>query len=122
VAGIDVAKPAVAMAARRHPGGWYAVASAGRVPGGPGAVDVALDVFGPVVAPELARVVRPGGFVVAAHPGPRHLEALRALVYDEARPHEVKPPLRAAPEWFERVGAVTVMFPVVPGDAAALGD
>jgi 23S rRNA (guanine745-N1)-methyltransferase len=116
VAGIDVSKRAVAIAARSHPSGSYAVASAADIPLPPGAADVVIDVFGPMFAAELARVVPPGGTIAAVHPGPRHLRSLRALVYDDARPHDVKEPLRAAGEWFTRTGAVTVMFPIVLGE------
>jgi 23S rRNA (guanine745-N1)-methyltransferase len=122
VAGVDVSRRAVALAARAHASGWYAVASAADLPVATASVDVALDVFGPVVAAELARVLRPGGAVVAAHPGSGHLAALRALVYADARPHDVKPPLRDAPEWFETAGSEAVTFPVVVADAAVLAD
>ena len=122
VAGVDVARRAVALAARADRAGWYAVASAADLPLAGASVDVAVDVFGPVIPAELARVVRPGGAVVAAHPGPGHLAALRALVYADARPHDVKPPLRAAPDWFESAGWETVTFPVVVSDAAVLTD
>ena len=122
IAGIDVAKPAVALAARLDPRGWYAVASAADLPVATASVDVALNVFGPVLGPELARVVRPGGIAIAAHPGPGHLASLRALVYDEPRPHEVKDPLRDTPELFVRVGTMTVTFPIAIGEPGLLGD
>jgi len=120
VAGLDVARSAVDLAARAHPAGCYAVASAADVPVADGALDVAVLVFGPVFPAELARVVRSGGAVVAVHPGPHHLESVRALVYADPRPHEVKPPLRMATEQFEEAGGETVTFPVVVHDAALL--
>jgi 23S rRNA (guanine745-N1)-methyltransferase len=122
VAGVDVSKRAVSLAARSHPSGWYAVASAADLPVATAAVDVAFDVFGPVVARELARVVRPGGTVVAAHPGPGHLASLRALVYSDARPHDVKPPLRDERVWFETTATESVTFPVVVSDPSLLAD
>jgi 23S rRNA (guanine745-N1)-methyltransferase len=122
VAGIDVSKRAISLAARNHREGWYAVASAGDLPVPPSTVDVALDVFGPVVAAELARVVRTDGTVIAVHPGPRHLASLRALVYADPHPHEVKPPLRGEPDWFETTGWEAVTFPVVVSDASVLAD
>jgi 23S rRNA (guanine745-N1)-methyltransferase len=122
VLGVDVAKAAVAAAARAHSGGWYAVASAADLPLQDAAVDVALNVFGPVAAEELARVVRPGGAVVTAHPGAAHLEGLRSMVYAQARPHAVKPPLRNAGEWFTQTGSTSVTFDVVVTDVAGLRD
>lgn len=113
VAGIDVAKPAVAAAAQAHPAGSYAVATAADLPVAEQGIDVLLDVFGPVVPAELARVVHPGGTAVIAHPGDEHLMALRRLVYDDPRPHDVKDPLREAGMWFAPAGSDRVTFPVV---------
>jgi 23S rRNA (guanine745-N1)-methyltransferase len=111
LAGIDVAQPAVAAAASQHRGGDYAVASAFDVPLPPASVDAVLSVFGPVAPEEFERILRPSGLVVAAHPGPSHLLALRQLVYDEPRPHEVKDPLRSAPG-FTRTSSVQVTYPL----------
>lgn len=122
VLGIDVAKAAVAAAARSDPRGSYAVASAADLPLHDDAVDVAVNVFGPVIAAELARVVRPGGAVVTAFPGAGHLEHLRSIVYPDARPHEVKPPLRDANEWFRQTGSLSVTFTLAVTDVAALRD
>jgi 23S rRNA (guanine745-N1)-methyltransferase len=122
VLGVDVAKPAVVEASKADSDGWYAVASVEDLPLGDATVDLVLDVFGPVAPVELARVVRPGGTVVAAHPGPMHLEGLRRLVYQDVRPHEVKSPLRDASEWFTVIGAEVVSFPVVTSDSGQLND
>lgn len=122
VLGVDVAKSAVAVAARAHPAGSYAVASAADLPLAESAIDVAMSVFGPIIPDEFARVVRPGGLVVTAHPGAGHLEGLRSMVYPSARPHEVKPPLRGAGEWFAQAGSLSVTFPVTVTDVAGLRD
>jgi 23S rRNA (guanine745-N1)-methyltransferase len=117
-----VAKAAVAAAARAHPAGSYAVASAADLPLHDAAVDVAMNVFGPVVAAELARVVRQGGVVVTAFPGAGHLVGLRSMVYQDARPHEVKPPLRDADEWFIQTASTPVTFTLAVEDVAGLRD
>jgi 23S rRNA (guanine745-N1)-methyltransferase len=122
VLGLDVARVAVAAAARAHRQGWYAVASAADIPLDDACVDLALNVFGPVVPAELARVVRPGGWVLAAHPGAEHLAEVRALVYDQARPHEVKPPLRNSAECFAPIRATRASFPVTVAGAEQLRD
>jgi 23S rRNA (guanine745-N1)-methyltransferase len=121
VLGIDVAKEAVAFAARDHPAGWYAVASAADLPLDGDAVDVAINVFGPVFPGELARVVHHDGLVVAVHPGPEHLMSLRDLVYEDARPHQVKSPLRTETNSFTEIESVALRFPIV-ADAALLDD
>jgi len=112
VCGVDLAKPAVAAAAVSDPTGLYAVASAFDLPLPPASADVVINVFGPIAPEELARVVRPSGSVVIVHPGPRHLFALRELVYEQAAPHEPKNPLRAVPDWFRPAGTVTVAYPL----------
>lgn len=112
IAGIDLSRPAVAAAAREHRRGWYAVASAFDLPVPPATVDVVMSVFGPIAAGELARIVRPSGAVVAVHPGPDHLLALRQLVYEEAVPHEVKEPLRAEAERFRSTGSIRITYPL----------
>jgi 23S rRNA (guanine745-N1)-methyltransferase len=122
VLGVDVAKAAVAAAARSDPGGSYAVASAYDLPLQDDSVDVAVNVFGPVIAGELARVVHPGGVVIAAFPGAAHLEHLRSMVYPDRRPHDVKAPLRDADEWFIQTGSLSVTFTVALTDVAVLRD
>lgn len=121
VLGLDVARTAVASAARAHREGWYAVASAADIPLGDACIDLALNVFGPVAPAELARVVRPGGWVLAAHPAAEHLAEVRALVYDQARPHEVKAPLRNSAD-FAQVGAARVTFTITVAGAEQLQD
>ena len=48
--------------------------------------------------------------MVAVHPAPRHLTEVRVLVYDDDRPHEVKPPLRKATDWFAEIDRIRLTF------------
>jgi 23S rRNA (guanine745-N1)-methyltransferase len=112
VVGVDVAKVAVAVAARAHPAGRYAVASTSDLPLADSTADVAMVVFAPVIARELARVTRPGGTVVVAHPGPEHLAGLRRLVYARPRAHQLKPPIGEEGGWFTEAGSASVRFQV----------
>jgi 23S rRNA (guanine745-N1)-methyltransferase len=112
VCGIDVSKPAVTAAAKRDPGSTYAVASAFDLPVLDGSVDLIVSNFSPVDGADFSRALREGGLVVAAHPGPDHLFALRALVYDEPRPHEPKGPLRHHPDLFEVAATAEVRAPL----------
>lgn len=104
--GVDIAKAAVRMAARRaamH--GRYAVASAYDLPVLDGAADVVLSVFAPLHSAEFERVLRPdGGRVLTVVPGPRHLDGLKARFFDEPEAHPEEGP-------FEREGATTALRP-----------
>jgi 23S rRNA (guanine745-N1)-methyltransferase len=119
---LDVAKGAVAAAARSNESGWYAVASASDMPVADSTIDVAMVLFSPVIPAELRRVVRPGGSVVIAHPGPSHLDSLRSLVYPDARPHDLRAPIADTDANFAMVGRQEVTFPVVIPGAKELRD
>jgi 23S rRNA (guanine745-N1)-methyltransferase len=77
-AGIDVSKDAAAYAAKRYPKSAFAVADIWR--GWPirdAVADLALSIFAPKNFTEAARVLRPGGVLAVAYPGPDHLIELR---------------------------------------------
>jgi len=77
-AGIDVSKDAANFCAKRRPEIAFAVADIWRDWSVRDAcVDVVLSVFAPKNFPEAARVLRPGGILAVAYPGPDHLAELR---------------------------------------------
>jgi 23S rRNA (guanine745-N1)-methyltransferase len=88
LAGLDISKHAVRVAARRDPRGVYAVAGSYRMPVLAGRVDLLLTHFSPVSAADFARVVRPGGTVVVGGPGEDHLYSFKQLLYDNPARHE----------------------------------
>lgn len=76
--GIDIAKEAVRLAAKRYRDIRFAVADVKRgIPAASDSVALLLSVFAPRNPAELARVVAPGGVLLAALPGPHHLMELR---------------------------------------------
>lgn len=86
LAGFDIAKPAVRLAAKALPDARYAVASSYNAPVADGWADVVLNIFSPMAREEFLRMLRPGGRLIYAVPGPRHLFGMKQVLYD--RPYE----------------------------------
>ncbi len=86
--GLDVSKVAIKAAAKRYPQVTFCVASSHRLPFSDTSMDAIIRIYAPCKAEELARVVKPGGWVITATPGPRHLLELKGLIYDDVRLHE----------------------------------
>ena len=95
--GIDVSKYAIRTAARRTSGIEYAVANAFALPVVTASVDVVVNVFGPMAAEEMARVLAGGGRAVVVSPGPHHLIELKRLLFDEVDEHPLEPPRSLEP-------------------------
>ena len=106
LAGVDIAKPAVRMAAKRAvaPTARYAVASVYGLPVLDASVDLAVSIFAPLHSPEFERVLRPGGTLLTVTPGPDHLAGLKAKLFAEPEAHPETGP-------FERDGAATILEP-----------
>ncbi len=85
--GIDIAKEAARMAAKRYPNVQFAVASNADLPLANDSLDCALRIFAPAADGEIVRALKPGGLFIAVTPGERHLFQLRQLVYDAPREH-----------------------------------
>lgn len=88
--GLDVAKVAIRYAAKRYPQVQFCVASSHRLPFDNNSLDAVVRIFAPCKAEELARVVKPGGVVITATPGPRHLMQLKGLIYDNVVLHSTE--------------------------------
>ncbi len=105
--GVDIAKPAVRLAAKTCPAGEFAVASASQVPLEDHCMDAVLSVFAPVTEGELSRLLKPSGHYLKVTPAPNHLWELRELLYSDPRPHSVED---QTPENFTAVNIQTLEF------------
>ncbi len=112
ISGLDISKPAVQLAAKRHRGITWIVGNAALLPVADASVDLLASLFSHCVAAEAARVLAPGGHVLLATPAPDHLLEIRQRLYDEVRPHEPdKLPAAFAP-LFEVAQRREVRFPL----------
>ena len=76
--GLDISKSAARHAARRWPGLAFAVADLwAEWPVREATVDLVLSIFAPRNFSETARVLRRGGWLAVAYPGPEHFRELR---------------------------------------------
>ena len=81
LAGFDISKEAVRLAAKAEKEARYAVASSFHQPVADGWADVVWNIFSPMAREEFLRVLRPGGVVLYAVPGPRHLFGMKQALY-----------------------------------------
>ncbi|MEK6741991.1 MAG: putative RNA methyltransferase [Nitrospirota bacterium] len=86
--GVDIAKFAVQQATQRDRTMNWFVASIIDLPFLNSSLDIVLNVFSPLNFTEFARILKDTGRLVIAHPGPRHLNGLREVIYPVAREHE----------------------------------
>lgn len=88
VIGLDIAKPAVQIAAKRYPRINWLVASAAKLPLQDASIDVVSSFFSPLPRDEMARVLKPDGYLLVAVPASQHLYALRAALFEQVNLHQ----------------------------------
>lgn len=86
----DISKEAIRRAAKRSRDINWLVASSGDIPLMDASVDVITAIFSPVTTTEAARVLKPGGHLLIAAPGEKHLWELREALYVEVRAHQAE--------------------------------
>lgn len=88
--GLDIAKFAVAAAAKKQPEAKFVVASVNRLPFGDEYFDAVMRVFAPSNVKELQRVLKPNGLLLTVTPGARHLWQLKTFIYADPREHSLE--------------------------------
>ena len=90
VAGTDISKPILRLAAKREKNIQFAVASSYHLPVADTSIDLLLNCFSPLALEEFRRVLRPGGHFLYVVPGPDHLWEMKQVLYDAPYPNEDK--------------------------------
>lgn len=86
LAGFDISKPTVRLAAKALPQARYAVASSFSQPVLTGWADILVNCFSPFAHEEFLRVLRPGGRMIYVVPGAEHLYGMKTVLYE--RPYK----------------------------------
>ena len=98
--GIDISKPAILGACRRSKQIAWLVASLKQIPLQTQSLDAILSVFSPVLDEPFRHCLKPDGLLVQVTAGNRHLQELKALLYEEVQPFdENKIIARREPYW-----------------------
>jgi 23S rRNA (guanine745-N1)-methyltransferase len=126
--GIDISKDAARQAARRWPTPAFAVADVWTDwPVHDATIDLVVNIFAPKNFPEASRVLRPGGWLAVAYPGPAHLIELRERFgllrqgqetygrYADMATHFIGPPTVA------RLRSLAVLDPAIVRAAILMG-
>ncbi|SEA31885.1 putative RNA methyltransferase [Microbulbifer marinus] len=93
LAGVDISKAGIRMAAKSQADTQFVVASSVELPLAKDSVDHLLRVFAPAADAEMQRVLNPGGSLLDVAPGPEHLWPLKSALYDEPRQHAPPKPV-----------------------------
>lgn len=119
VYGLDVAKMAIRLAAKRYRDILFCVASSQRLPFADASLDGIVRIYAPCNETELARVIKPGGVILTVTPGAHHLQQLKALIYREVQLHAPEEKVYAG---FEQAAQHSLRYSMTlsGGDAAKL--
>lgn len=109
--GVDIAKFAIAAAAKKQANARFIVASSNRLPYANQYFDFVLRVFAPSNDDELGRVLKPSGFLLTVTPGPRHLWQLKQFIYAEVKEHSLE---NLAPQGFTRIDTQRISYKIAP--------
>jgi len=109
--GIDIAKFAIAAAAKKQPNARFIVASSNRLPSPDQYFDFVLRVFAPSDDDELKRVLKSSGHLLTVTPGPRHLWQLKEFIYAEVKEHASE---SLVPQGFERLTTQRISYKITP--------
>lgn len=90
MAGTDISKFILRLAARREKSVEFAVASSYHLPVANSSIDLLLNCFSPLAIEEFRRVLRPEGHFLYVVPSAMHLWEMKQVLYDHPYPNEVK--------------------------------
>ena len=89
--GFDISKFALRSAGKKDKSITWAVASIFDMPLETASADLVLNIFAPLAAEEIARVVRPGGYLVTVTPGAEHLFEMKQILYPQPYRNDIEP-------------------------------
>ena len=116
--GLDISKPAIRAATHYDKSITWVVGSVTSLPLLDASLDVVENVFASSNFGEFARVLKDGGRLLLAYPGPRHLYSLRRAIYEQIIEHSTDDLLRRGAAHFSTLKTAHISYETeVSGDA-----
>lgn len=118
VIGLDIAKTAIQLAAKRFKDITWLVGSGAMLPIADASIDIVSSMFSPLPIAEMVRVLKNQSYVLVATPAPRHLWTVREGLFDEVQAHEPDKFLAGFEESFTLHSRREVTFPLLLSNQA----
>lgn len=88
VYGMDIAKNAIRIAAKKYKDCHFSVGSVALLPFDDESIDWAYSIYAPIKVTEFHRVIKKDGYLLVVSPGKRHLWQLKSLIYHTPQEHD----------------------------------
>ncbi len=96
VYGVDIAKNAVKIAAKKHKNCEFSVGTLSHLPFTDNFFQWIFSIYAPILETEFTRVLDDNGYLLTVTPAEQHLIELKALIYKDAKPHDTdKTPIKS---------------------------
>ena len=112
VIGLDIAKTAIQIAAKRYSDITWLVGSGAKLPIASESLDAVCSFFSPLPMEEMARVLKNKGYLLVATPAPQHLYQLRAVLFDQVNPHQPEKFIDVLSSAFQLVEQQIITYPI----------
>lgn len=89
VYGVDIAKNAVKIAAKRYKSCSFSVGTLSNLPFADEMFDWVFSIYAPILEEEFTRVLKNQGYLLTVTPAENHLFELKSLIYRQANKHDV---------------------------------
>ncbi len=88
VYGVDIAKNAVKIAAKRHKSCHFSVGTLSHLPFEDAFFGWLFSIYAPILEPEFTRVLKSGAYLLTVTPAENHLFELKSLIYRDPQKHD----------------------------------
>lgn len=96
VYGVDIAKNAVRIAAKKYKDCYFSVGTLSNLPFEGLFFDWIFSIYAPILEEEFTRVLADDGYLLTVTPAENHLFELKSLIYQDAKQHDTeKSPIKA---------------------------